>query len=369
MIIIKTHTVKINNNNNNNNNNDNNNNNNNNNGETEEQRILKGKFFFPYEWLTSYEKLEETTEVPPKECSYSRLKDENVLDEELNAYIRKNNLFHLTKEEVLARGDRPLSGEEYHDLIKRVWVRKGWKNMLDYLLFYNEMDVRPFLTSISVYLKALFQRKVNQLFSCYSLPGVAKKILSSYMPPGTIYHIDNEEVFKLLRKAEVGGQSIIMTRENPTTHPFIVGYDAHSLYLSSFAKNHFIGRPSLHTKFNIGCPMMKINELEPTNKWNKRKKDGMQRRRKQSSKIVNEYFDTIQKVDYQEKLIVREWRFQLSDQERKYVKQRYERLRIPLNAPFSFLVDGFLQQDKVIFEFDGCFYHDETKPLDAKIVL
>ena len=102
---------------------------------------------------------------------------------------------------------------------------------------------------------------------------------------------------------------------------------------------------------------MKVNELEPTNKWNKRKKDGIQRRRKQSSKIANEYFDTIQKVDYASKLIVREWRFQLSQIERKYIKQRYEEYQIPLNAPFSFLVDGFLHDDRRIFEFDGCFYH------------
>ena len=143
--------------------------------QTEEDRILKGNFFFPYEWLTSYEKLEETTDFPPKEAFFSKLKDENVLDEGLNAYIRKNNLFHLKKEKVLQREGRPLSGEEYYDLIKRVWQRKEWKNMLDYLLFYNEMNVRPFLRSISVYLKALFQHKVNPLFSCYSLPGVAKK--------------------------------------------------------------------------------------------------------------------------------------------------------------------------------------------------
>ena len=331
--------------------------NNNEEEQTEEQRILKGKFIFPFEFLRSYEILEETLELVSKKWFFSKLKDENMLDEEMNDYIRKNNLFHLSQEELLNRSDRPISGDEYYDLIKRVWNQKGWNNMLDYLLFYNEMDVRPFLTSIMVYLKALFQHKVNPLFSCYSLPGVAKKILSSYMPPGTIYHIDNEEVFKLLRKAEVGGQSIVMTRENPPTHPFIVGYDACSLYLSSFAKNHFVGRPSLYTKFNVACPLMKLNEIQPTNKWNKRKKDGIQQRRKQSSRIANEYFDTIQKIDYPHKLIVREWRFQLSENERKYIKQRYESLNIPLNPPFSYLVDGYLHQEKVIFEFDGCYYH------------
>ena len=322
-----------------------------------DEEKIKGKFFWPYEWLTSYQQLFTTTSIPPYDAFWSRLKDENVLEEEINDYVKKKNLFHLSKEELMQRCDRPMSGEEYYELIKRTWTRKGWQNMLDYLLFYNEMDVRPFLKSISVYLKALFQHKVNPLFSCYSLPGVAKKILSTYMPPGTIYHIDNEDVFKLLRKAEVGGQSIVMMRENPETHPYIVGYDACSLYLSSFAKNHFIGRPTLYTKFDESCPLLKNNELEPTNKWNKRKKDSIQRRRRQSSKIANEYFDTIQAVDYPEKLIVREWRFALSAKEKKYVKQRYEELGIGLNAPNSFLVDGFLQDERTIFEFDGCFYH------------
>eukprot|EP00112_Aurelia_sp_Birch-Aquarium-sp1_P015902 Seg3562.6 transcript_id=Seg3562.6/GoldUCD/mRNA.D3Y31 product="Gastrula zinc finger protein XlCGF52.1" protein_id=Seg3562.6/GoldUCD/D3Y31 len=308
------------------------------------------KFYWPYEWMKEYDVLKEKC-VPPYKAFYSSLRDENVLEEDMNDYIRKHNLFHLTEEELMARPDRPRSGLENYEMIKRKWSQKGWSSMLDYLLYYNEMDVRPFLKSILIYLKALFQHKVNPLFSCYSLPGVAKKILSSYMPPGTIYHVDNQEIFKLLKKAEVGGQSIVMTRENPPTHPYVVGYDACSLYLSSFAKNHFIGRPQLY-KDKGGGLLHKVDLSR-----SERSAKGIQRRRKASSKIANEYFDCIQEVDYTEDVIVREWRLPLSHKERQYIQQRYNECHIPILAPMSFVVDGLIKRNKTIIEFDGCLYH------------
>ena len=231
-----------------------------------------GKFYFPYEWLERYEQLKET-ELPPYECFFSSLKDMNVLEEDMFLYKKKKNLLHLDDEEIVATSgeyaDRPNSGRGNYEMIKRTWVEKGWKTMLDYLMYYNEMDVEPFLKSISVFLKALCPHKVNPLFESTSLPGVAKRISSQYMPPGTIYYLDRELIFRQMKKAEVGGQSIVMTRENPETHPYIVGYDACSLYLSRFAKNHFIGRPQgyveepgspyLRYDYEYDAPPLKLN--------------------------------------------------------------------------------------------------------------
>ena len=200
------------------------------------------KFYFPYEWLERYEQLKET-QLPPYECFFSSLKDMNVLEEDMFLYKKKKNILHLSDEEIVndeqsCYADRPNTSKENYDMIKRKWVEKGWNTMLDYLMYYNEMDVEPFLRAISVFLKALCPHKVNPLFESTSLPGVAKRILNQYMPPGAIYYLDRESIFKQMKKAEVGGQSIVMTRENPETHPYIVGYDACSLYLSSFAKKN-----------------------------------------------------------------------------------------------------------------------------------
>ena len=40
--------------------------------------VVGGKFFFPYEWFDSYEKL-DYPELPPVECFYSSLRQTNVL--------------------------------------------------------------------------------------------------------------------------------------------------------------------------------------------------------------------------------------------------------------------------------------------------
>ena len=337
------------------------------------------KFYFPYEWLERYEQLKET-QLPPYECFFSSLKDVNVLEEDMFLYKKKKNMLHLSDEEIVVESsttyaDRPNTGKENYDMIKRKWAEKGWNTMLDYLMYYNEMDVEPFLRAISVFLKALCPHKVNPLFESTSLPGVAKRILNQYMPPGSIYYLDRESIFKQMKKAEVGGQSIVMTRENPETHPYIVGYDACSLYLSSFAKKHFIGRPQVFVE-EVGSPYLSYayeydappprttmnhqgssstSHSQQTN--NRSYTDSIQLRRALSSRIANEYFDCIQKVDHPDELIVREWRIKLSTKERKYAAQRYEELNIPLAAPHSYRVDGLLHSQKKIYEFDGCYYH------------
>ena len=108
------------------------------------------------------------------------LKNENVLEEEINSYVRKNNLFNLSQDELTSRADCPPSGMDNYEMIKRTWQEKGWQNLLDYLRYYNEMDVRPFFSAILVYLDALCQNNVDPLLTCCSLPGVLKKVLSNY---------------------------------------------------------------------------------------------------------------------------------------------------------------------------------------------
>ena len=296
--------------------------------QTPEQRQLddSGKSFWPYEYLDDYDLLHKDRKLPPKEAFFSSLKNENVLEEEINSYIRKHNLFHLNEDELKERSDCPPTGNDNYQMLKQLWQDKGWETLLDYLRYYNEMDVRPFLNAILVYLNALCQHCVNPLLlTCYSLPGVAKKILSGYMPPGAIHYIGDEKLFNLMKKAEVGGQSIIMTRENPVTHPYIVGYDACSLYLSSFGKDHFIGQPTFYENKGSG-----ILEKIPISQ---RKFD----KKRLTSKISSEYFEIIQKVDYPSQFITKEYQIKLSALERMYIQDKYDYYEIPLKAPKNFV--------------------------------
>ena len=84
--------------------------------------VVGGKFFFPYEWFDSYEKLDHP-ELPPAECFYSSLRQTNVL------------------------GDSPEEIRANYKLCQDVWQREGMKTFKSFLAFYNEMDVGPMVTA------------------------------------------------------------------------------------------------------------------------------------------------------------------------------------------------------------------------------
>ena len=95
---------------------------------------LKWKsFFFPYEYISSYEVLKETC-LPPYESFYSTLKQGNVLEEEYLTYLEKNNkvkqmLLNKTPEEFRkVDANLPLSGLEQYEMVKKngmSWVLKN----------------------------------------------------------------------------------------------------------------------------------------------------------------------------------------------------------------------------------------------------
>eukprot|EP00112_Aurelia_sp_Birch-Aquarium-sp1_P008633 Seg1956.10 transcript_id=Seg1956.10/GoldUCD/mRNA.D3Y31 product="hypothetical protein" protein_id=Seg1956.10/GoldUCD/D3Y31 len=133
-----------------------------------------------------------------------------------------------------------------------------------------------------------------------------------------------------------------MTRENPETHPYVVGYDACSLYLSSFGLNHFTGRPTMYENGGSGI----LQRVE----GNKVRK---------SSKIAEEYLDTMQEIEHPNQLMVLEGVMPLSNLEIKYIQQAYAQHNIDLSPPRRIYVDGVIKAGgiKKIFEFDGCYYH------------
>ena len=74
------------------------------------------KGHFPYEYMDGIGKLEDSA-LPPQEAFYSRLKNEGISDED---YAR----------------------------CQAVWRDNGMKTMHDFLVWYNNRDVVPFLDAI-----------------------------------------------------------------------------------------------------------------------------------------------------------------------------------------------------------------------------
>lgn len=90
--------------------------------------VTESKGFFPYEYLTNADKLLET-KFPPHSAFYSSLKGKNITEEEY--------LYCLD-----------------------VWRREKMKTMEDFLIWYNNLDVGPFVEAAQRLQKFYFARGI-----------------------------------------------------------------------------------------------------------------------------------------------------------------------------------------------------------------
>ncbi|MCG8047556.1 MAG: hypothetical protein N0E48_18330, partial [Candidatus Thiodiazotropha endolucinida] len=78
--------------------------------------VAEQKGFFPYEWFDDVTKLESTV-LPPRESFYSQLKGTNI-------------------------------SQEDYKFCQEVWTNHGMSTFLDFLTWYNNLDVRPFIDAV-----------------------------------------------------------------------------------------------------------------------------------------------------------------------------------------------------------------------------
>jgi hypothetical protein len=103
------------------------------------------KGHFPYEWMTSLDKLKHTV-LPPKEAFYSSLKNENI------------------------------TSEEYH-LCQRVWQDKDMSIMKNFLVWYSNKDIVPMLEAIEKMFQFYKNRHIDMFKDGISVPGLTLKYM------------------------------------------------------------------------------------------------------------------------------------------------------------------------------------------------
>ena len=255
------------------------------------------KSFFCYDYLDSYDKLSEKS-LPSHESFYSELKRENI------------------------------SLEDYQSL-EQIWKENNMKTLKDLLVYYNNLDVTPFVLGIEKMQQFYFEKKVDLFKDAFSVPGIARKLLFKTAVKQKVvfplFSSENESTYKKVKSGLVGGPSLIFCRYQSENETYvrpdfkkltksIVGYDANSLYLYCIGKQmphgNFIIRkrendflPKKHSKFSLAEIWME---------W-------------KSSELNIEIYHA-----------------------RNYGKQK---------RVCGFLVDGFCADNKQVFEFNGCFFH------------
>ena len=183
------------------------------------------KSWLPYEWFDSPDKL-DFPGLPPYMAWYSKLKGEYVP-----------------------------TLKEYDDC-HRIFKERGMQTFGDWLEYYNNLDVAPFLEALQKMKEFYTTLGIDILKDAVSLPGVSEKYILrktlqprwGYKPPEL--YSPNKEAYAMLKAAVVGGPSLVFTRRHVAgetrirSHQYedawlcrrILGYDANSLYPSTMMK-------------------------------------------------------------------------------------------------------------------------------------
>ena len=185
------------------------------------------KSWLPYEWFDSPDKLDHPG-LPPYLCWYSQLKNSIVL-----------------------------SPAEY-EACQRVFYERGMQTFGDWLEYYNNLDVSPFLEALVKMRDFYTDLGVDIFKDAVSLPGVSMQ----YILRGTLsrcnapeLYAPNLEAYTMLKGAMVGGPSLVFTRKHVAgqtrirSHKYdeahvtkrILGFDTNSLYPSTMLHEMFCG--------------------------------------------------------------------------------------------------------------------------------
>ena len=170
------------------------------------------KGHFPYEYMDGIGKLEDRA-LPPQAAFFSQLKNEGISDTDYAA-------------------------------CQAVWGDNQMTTMRDYLIWYNNRDVTPFLDAIAKQAGFYKQHNIDMFKDGISVPGLSLLHLFNDLPNDTYFvtfNRTNRDLHKLVKDNIVGGPAIIfhryheknVTRIRGGSEPCrsIVGYDANALYL------------------------------------------------------------------------------------------------------------------------------------------
>ena len=140
------------------------------------------KGFFPYEWIDSLDKLDNTS-LPSHDALYSSLKNANITEDEYK-YCQQ----------------------------AKVWGENRMSTFRDFLVWYNNLDVVPFLEAEEKISQFWRERKIDMFKDGISVPGLTLKYFFSFLDEQTycsLFDQANSDLYHLIKDNNTGGPSII----------------------------------------------------------------------------------------------------------------------------------------------------------------
>ena len=261
-----------------------------------------GKGHFPYEYMDNLRKLDDQA-LPIQTAFFSQLKNEGISDTDYAA-------------------------------CQAVWCDNQMTTMRDYLIWYNNRDVTPFLEAISKQFAFYRDRNIDMFKDGISVSGLSLLHLFADPPNDTyftVFNRTNSDLHELVKDNIVGGPAIIFHRyhEKDVTKirggselcRKIVGYDANALYLWA------------------------IMQDMPTGWYTRRREEN--KFRPQQAQPFGQM--AVQWLTWESAKSGCAIRHQVNGREKRIGKRR---------------VDGWCAETRTAYQFHGCFWHGCPKCYD-----
>ena len=184
--------------------------------------VAEQKGYFPYEWFDDIAKLEYEF-LPPHQAFYSQLKGSNISEEE-------------------------------YQYCQHIWQDHRMTTFRDFLVWYNNLDVAPFVAAVGNFQKFYFQKGVDVFKTAISVPGIARQLLFKTARKENVnfalFDKQNQDLYRTIKHNIVGGPSIIFTRHHCAGQTqirglkqcgSILGFDANALYLQAIGQPMPVG--------------------------------------------------------------------------------------------------------------------------------
>ena len=157
--------------------------------------VTEQKGFFPYDYFTSADQLDETT-LPPYETFCSTVKNCNVLEEEHTVFQKLVDQEKSEQEalQILRLTSKPKTDTENYQWLQQLWTENQWSTFADFLKWYNDLDVTPMIQAIENMNEFYKQKHIDFMDQAISLPGVAMRVcFNSITDPTAEFHLFNEK--------------------------------------------------------------------------------------------------------------------------------------------------------------------------------
>ena len=104
--------------------------------------------------------------------------------------------------------------EDDYAVCQRAWTEKGMRSLRDFLVWYNNLDVVPFLEALDKMSQFWRRYGVDMLKEAISLPGLAFKFEMSFLKEQGLHlsSFHTQDLYQLFKENMVGGPAIIFHR-------------------------------------------------------------------------------------------------------------------------------------------------------------